>query len=151
MNLEFENRYRRRKNQNARHLGIIYWTYPGVNICHPWQSIRSHAINFIMTNLLPERSVVANMANERTSASTTPIVNEQEQLHKKIMPSPNATPTRIEICEFQGQGNAPTSSTSQLSDKRELREHNAISIQSAPGSVTLIQSEPGSVYCTPLK
>ncbi|CAG8510129.1 11720_t:CDS:2 [Ambispora leptoticha] len=160
---------------------VIYRTYPGVDVRHPWQSIRSHAIKFIMPNLPPERSVVVNMANERMSASTTPIVNEQEQIHNATLTqitnnqeqqennadntsSPNATPTRIEICEFQGQDNAPTSSTPQLSDKRELQEpsvSNVISIQSVPGndtsiqsesgSVTLIQSEPSSVYCTPLK
>ncbi|CAG8582500.1 1784_t:CDS:2 [Ambispora leptoticha] len=71
---------------------VIYWTYPGVNVRHPWQSIRSHAIKFIMPNLPPERSVVVNMANERTSASTTKQIRSSSDLQEER--SSKFTPTR---------------------------------------------------------
>ncbi|CAG8537493.1 14402_t:CDS:1 [Ambispora leptoticha] len=70
---------------------VIYRTYPRANVRHPWQSIRSHAIKFILPNLPPERSVVTNMANERTSASTTKQIRNSDLQEER---SSRVTPTR---------------------------------------------------------
>ncbi|CAG8579191.1 10076_t:CDS:1, partial [Ambispora gerdemannii] len=138
---------------------LIYLNYPGLNGRHPWQSIRDHAIKFIMPKLPP-------VTDERASVSTTPMVNEQEQTHNTIpvqitnqelqqeidadnapslVISTSATPTRSDNGETQGKDVVQqNTSILQINDNHELREQNSF-------NVTPIKSESGGAYSTPVK
>ncbi|CAG8592165.1 10341_t:CDS:2 [Ambispora gerdemannii] len=109
---------------------LVYMEYHSER--HSWQSIRDHAINFILPKL-SLHPVGANVTSERTSVESTPMENSADN---------TSSPVISTIDKSQGPGSAQNASILQIIDSRELREQS---------NVTPIQSGSGGACSTPIK